>query len=94
VVRAVRRRRNALVPTARRRIVAGTAGWVVGCAALAAGALWAVPAMFGGASLAQAMLYTMDLAHALVAIAVLAGAIALVRLAAAGYALSGRPSGG
>lgn len=94
VVRAVRRRRNAGVPAARRRIVAGTAGWVVGCAALAAGALWALPAMFDGASLAQAMLYTMDIGHAMVAVAVLAGAIALVRLAAAGYALFGRPGGG
>ncbi|MFD0785952.1 hypothetical protein ACFQZ8_18765, partial [Micromonospora azadirachtae] len=68
--------------------------WVVGCAALAVGALWAIPAAFGGAGLAQAMLYAMDLAHTLVVVAGLAVGTALVRLGAAVRELTRRrPTG-
>ncbi|MEU4675595.1 serine hydrolase domain-containing protein [Micromonospora sp. NPDC023737] len=88
-VRILGRRRNRS-RTARRRIIAGTAGWVVGCAALAVGALWALPAAFGGVGLAQAMLYAMDLAHTLIVIAGLAVGIAVVRLGAAVHELTRR----
>lgn len=86
VVRAVRRGRR---PVARsvRRTVLGALAWAVGCAAGSVGAVWVVPATWQGATLRQVLLFAPDIGHALIAVAVLAGLIGLVRLGAAARAL-------
>ncbi|MGX7677047.1 serine hydrolase domain-containing protein [Plantactinospora sp. DSM 117369] len=88
VVRSVRRP----VGPARsgRRTVAGTLGWVAGCAALAAAVTWAVPAAWDGAGPAQVRLFAPDVADATVAVAVLAGLLTLARVGVAAVALTGR----
>ncbi len=59
--------------------VRGTLAWLVGCAALIAAALWAVPSSLGG-SFGQSFRWALDVGQALVAVAVLAGLLALARL--------------
>ena len=82
------------IEPARGRIIAGAAGWLAGCAALVAGALWGLPAALGGSGPAQVLLWALDIGQTLVAIAVLATALALVRIVRTGYALAGsRPTG-
>lgn len=76
-VRLVRRRGGAW---STRRFVVTTTGWVAGCVVLAAGALWGLPAAFDGATLAVALRYTMDIGHLVIAVAVLAGLLALTRV--------------
>ncbi|MEV6371306.1 serine hydrolase domain-containing protein [Micromonospora musae] len=73
-----------------RRIIAGAAGSVASCVTLLGGTLWVLPAMWDGAGLAQVLLFAPDIGHAMIAVAVLTGAIAVVRLGAAGYALTRR----
>ncbi|GIG88887.1 serine hydrolase domain-containing protein [Plantactinospora endophytica] len=86
LVRAVRwRRRPVRSP---RRTVAGAVGWVGGCAALAGVVTWAVPANWDGAGLAQVRLFAPDIGDAIVAVAVLAGLLALVRVVLAGLVLA------
>ncbi|AVT40142.1 serine hydrolase [Plantactinospora sp. BB1] len=74
----------------RRRILAGAAGWVVGCAGLAVGVTRAIPAAWDGAGLAQVRLFAPDVGDAMVAVAVLAGLLALARVGVAAVALAGR----
>ncbi|MEQ4300763.1 serine hydrolase domain-containing protein [Plantactinospora sp. B6F1] len=88
VVRVVRR--PAGPARSRRRTVAGAAGWVAGCAALAAGTTWLLPAAWDGAGLAQVRLFAPDIGDAIVAVAVLAGLLALTRVGVAVVALAGR----
>ncbi|MEO3745105.1 serine hydrolase domain-containing protein [Plantactinospora sp. B5E13] len=77
MVRLVRRRGGTW---STRRVVVVTTGWVVGCVALGVGALWGLPAAFDGATLAVALRYTMDIGHLVIAVAVLAGLLALARI--------------
>jgi CubicO group peptidase (beta-lactamase class C family) len=72
-------RRPASLSSARREI-ASTVGWLAGCAALITGTTWALPASMG-AGLTQALLWTPDIGHAILTVAVLAAALALVRVA-------------
>lgn len=74
-VRAVRR--TPARPATTRRAIAGTTGWLAACTALIVGAAWAMPASMGG-SLGQAMLWTPDLAHAAIAVVVLAATVASI----------------
>ncbi|MGW0436314.1 serine hydrolase domain-containing protein [Micromonospora sp. NPDC003197] len=81
LVRAIRRRRSADQPggaPTRGRLLATTVGSLVGCAALAIGAVWGLPAA-SGAGPAQVLLWAPDLGQASVAVAVLATALAVVR---------------
>jgi hypothetical protein len=82
-MRAVRHRGT---PASARRVIAGTVGWLAGCAALIVGTAWALPASMG-ADLGQAMLWTPDLAHLIVAVVVLCAGIASVRVARTADAL-------
>ncbi|GAB2927340.1 hypothetical protein GCM10027280_13430 [Micromonospora polyrhachis] len=90
LVRAIRRRRSANRPSGaptRGRLLATTVGWLVGCAALAIGAVWGLPAA-SGAGPAQVLLWAPDLGQTSVAVAVLATTLALVRIVLAGHALA------
>jgi hypothetical protein len=73
-------------PASARRVIACTVGWLAGCAALIVGTAWALPASMG-ADLGQAMLWTPDLAHLIVAVVVLCAGIASVRVARTADAL-------
>jgi CubicO group peptidase (beta-lactamase class C family) len=77
-VRAVRQ--HPAKPTSARRTIANTIGWLISCTALIVGTAWLLPASTG-ADLAQAMLWTPDIAHAIIAVVVLAATLAMVRLA-------------
>ncbi|GAB3965790.1 serine hydrolase domain-containing protein [Plantactinospora veratri] len=83
-------RRPAGAAGSRRRILAGAAGWVAGCAGLAVGVTWAIPAAWDGAGLTQVRLFAPDVGDAIVAVAVLAGLLALARVGVAAVALAGR----
>lgn len=85
LVRAVRGRRRPSGST--RRVLASTAAWVAGCAAVAIGVGWALPASHDGAGLAQVLLFAPDLGHAIVAVVGLATALAVTRVAATVWTL-------
>ncbi|MFC0532024.1 serine hydrolase domain-containing protein [Phytohabitans kaempferiae] len=87
VLRAVRRPRPR--PSSGCHVVAVTAAWVAGCAALTAAAGWALPASWDGAGLPQALLFAPDIGHTIIAVIVLAAATALARVAAALRILAG-----
>jgi CubicO group peptidase (beta-lactamase class C family) len=76
LARVVRPRR---VPASRVRITATAAGWVVGCAVLATLVVTALPAAMGG-DLGQAMLWTPDIGWVIIAVATLAGTVAVTRI--------------
>jgi CubicO group peptidase (beta-lactamase class C family) len=86
---AVRLARPAHPARSTRRVVAGAAGSAGGCAVLAAGAVWVLPAAFG-TGLAQVRLWTPDIGCAAVAVAGLASALALARAAIAARTLARR----
>ncbi|MFY1688715.1 serine hydrolase domain-containing protein [Plantactinospora sp. WMMB782] len=90
VVRAFRRPAGPV--RSGRRAVAGAAGWVVGCAGLAVAVVWVIPAFWDGAGLAKVRLFAPDVGDAIVAVAVLAGLVALARVGlAAATVRSGQP---
>jgi CubicO group peptidase (beta-lactamase class C family) len=86
---AVRLARPVRAARSTRRVVAGAAASAGGCAALAAGAVWGLPAAFGTGP-AQVRLWTPDIGWAAVAVAGLAGALALARAAASARILARR----
>ena len=71
-------------------ILSTTAVWIAGCAAVAAGVGWALPAAWDGAGLAQVLLFAPDIGHAIIAVIALAAALALVRVAVTAQALARR----
>ncbi|MFI7649002.1 serine hydrolase domain-containing protein [Micromonospora sp. NPDC049460] len=76
VLGGVRRRRTG--PPPGRKALVAAAAWAVGWAALAVAVLWVLPSSVGG-GLGTLMLWTPDIGHAAVAVAVVAGALALTR---------------
>ncbi|WP_148086339.1 serine hydrolase [Micromonospora sp. HM5-17] len=100
LVRAVRlvavvwgRRAGAAPP--RGRTATGTLAWVAGCAALALGTGWGLPALWDGAGLAQVLLFAPDLGHAAIAVVLGAALLGLVRLGLGGYLMvATRPKAG
>ena len=83
-----RRRRGANHPIrSRRRTITGAAAWTGGCAAVAAGAAWAVPLFMWGAGLAKVRLWAPDMGHAILTVVALAAALALTRLAISAHTL-------
>lgn len=82
IVRAGRGQRRSRV-----RVLAGLGGWLAGCGIVTAGAL-VLPSIMG-ADLSQALLWTPDVGHGIVAVVVLAATLALTRLVIAAAKLGG-----